>query len=262
LLAVQNCRFRYRSGRFSLRDVSLDVPAGAVTGIIGPNGSGKSTLLRLMCGLLRPESGQVLLDGSPLGGLGRRERARKVAFLPQSSDTSFRFTARQVVAMGRYPYLGPFGFLSRRDIEAVEAALAAADVAALAGRCFSTLSGGERQRVLLAGILAQEPKVMLLDEPTAALDIHHAVELLGLLRGLSRAGIGVVTVTHDLNDAGRFCDRLVLLSDGAVARSGAPEEVMDAVLLSEVYGADVKVGRNPLTGTPLVVVAGGRDEPR
>jgi iron complex transport system ATP-binding protein len=258
LLSVQECCFAYPDDEgFRLECVSLEARAGEVLGVVGPNGSGKSTLLRLMAGLLRPERGAVLLSGQPVLGRRRKELARTLAFLPQDLETSFPFTVRDVVAMGRYPYQGTFGLLSSRDMEAVEAALRETATTSLARRRFSTLSGGEKQRVLIAGVLAQEPSVMLLDEPTAALDIHHAAEVFDLLRILSRKGIAVVAVTHDLNAAGQFCDRLVLLGAGRVARSGAPREVVDAQLLSQVYGADVRVVENPVTRTPMAIVPGG-----
>lgn len=256
LLSVHGCSFRYHGGDFRLQDVSLDVYPGQVVGIVGPNGSGKSTLLRVMAGLLPPDAGSVRLGGAPIRSMGRRQVARRLAFLPQSPETSFGFAVREVVAMGRYPHLGAFGFLTERDVEIVERALVETASVPLAGRSFVTLSGGERQRVLIASIIAQEPSVMLLDEPTAALDIHHAAEVLDLLWALSRKGIGVVAVTHDLNAASQFCDRVALLSDGGMARTGTPAEVMDQALLSRVYGADVRVLRNPVTSTPLVIVPG------
>jgi iron complex transport system ATP-binding protein len=253
---VRGCVFSYGEGEFRLGGVSLEVAAGEVVGIVGPNGSGKSTLLRLMGGLRAPQEGEVAMDGRPLAALSRRELARMLAFLPQEPETSFRFSVREVVAMGRFPHVGAFGFLSAHDIRAVETALAETATGGLAGRSFFTLSGGEKQRVLVASILAQEPSVMLLDEPTAALDIHHQSDIFDLLWRLSRKGIGVVAVTHDLNAAGQFCDRLVLLSGGRVAGAGLPREVLDEALLSQVYEADVRVFAHPVTGGPLVVVPG------
>ena len=256
LLSVEGCSFAYRGGDFRLQDVSLDVSSGRVVAIVGPNGSGKSTLLRLMAGLLRPDPGRVLLEGRAVHSMSRKRLARALAFLPQEPETSFGFAVREVVAMGRYPHLGTFGFLAARDIEVVERALHETAAAALASRPFSTLSGGEKQRVLIAGILAQEPSLMLLDEPTAALDIHHCYEVLDLLRRLSRRGIGIVLVTHDLNAAAQFSDRLILLAAGRVARAGTPAQVMDQGLLSAVYQADVRVIENPVTLTPMVILTG------
>ena len=256
LLSVAGCGFRYGDGNFELRDIAVDMRRGEVVGIVGPNGSGKSTLLRLMSGLLRPAAGRVELEGAPVGSYGRRRLATRLAFLPQSPEASFAFTVRQVVAMGRYPYQRGLGFLSDEDVAVVEEALAQTDSEHLAGRRFTTLSGGEKQRVLVASILAQRPAVMLLDEPAGALDIHHRADLFDLLWGLSRTGIAVVLVTHNLNAASQFCDRLLLLSQGRLVRGGAPADVMDEELLSEVYGAEVRVVRNPVTGTPMAIVLG------
>ncbi|MFO8006792.1 MAG: ABC transporter ATP-binding protein [Candidatus Brocadiia bacterium] len=255
-LALDDCSFSYGPGGFALRGVSLSVHSGEVLGIVGPNGSGKSTLLRLMAGFLRPAAGRASLDGSDLRGIGRRELARQLAFLPQSPETAFRFRVGEVVAMGRYPYQGAFGFLSEEDSRAVERAMRETETEGLAPRIFSTLSGGEKQRALIAGILAQDPSVMLLDEPTGALDIHHQTEVLDLLWRLSRQGIAVALVTHDLNAAAQFCDRLALLSDGELVRLGPAAEVLQEDLLSEVYGAPVRIIENPFTHAPLVLVLG------
>jgi len=258
LLELRGGCFSYGRGEFALRQVDVRLRAGEVLGIIGPNGSGKSTLLRLLGGLLRPDSGQVLLDGRPLRTFGRRELARRVSFLPQSAETAFRFNVREVVAMGRFPHQGPLGFLSEGDVAAMERCMAETDVARLADRTFNTLSGGERQRALVASVLAQEPDVMLLDEPAAALDIHHKSGVMDLLWTLSRKGMAVALVTHDLDSAGRFCDRLLLMADGRRLCVGPPGQVMRPGRLSEAYGADVRVLPDPLTGTPMAIVPGKR----
>ena len=256
LLSVRDCSFRYGRGEFELNGVSLDAQPGEVLGIVGPNGSGKSTLLRLMSGILAPVDGDVLLEGVPVRSISRRRLAARLAFLPQSPEAPFRFSVREVVAMGRFPYQGAFGFLSENDVAVVERVLAETDAEALGERDFSTLSGGEKQRVLIAGILAQEPAVMLLDEPTAALDIHHCCEVMDLLWELSRKGIAVAVVTHDLNAAGQFCDRLVLLSRGRLVRSGTPAQVLEEELLCATYGSQVRVLANPVTSCPMVTVMG------
>ncbi|MCD6416041.1 MAG: heme ABC transporter ATP-binding protein [Planctomycetes bacterium] len=255
LLEVQDCSFSYGSGEFGLEDVSLHVARGEVVGLVGPNGSGKSTLLRLMGGFLRPSSGELLLEGRAVRQMQRRELARRLAFLPQSPASAFSFTSRQVVAMGRFPYQGAFGFMRPEDARAVKLAMEETHTAYLAERSLATLSGGEKQRVLIAAILAQEPALMLLDEPTAALDIHHRVEVLALLRALAGKGIAVALVTHDLNAAARFCDRLVLLSGGRAVRSGTAAEVMEAELLAQVYDAPVRVAQHPISGDPMIFVA-------
>ena len=256
LLGVHECSFAYSDGGFRLGDISLDVAEREVVGVVGPNGSGKSTLLRVMGGLLRPQAGRVTLDGAPLASFSRRGLAARVAFLPQGAATSFGFAVREVVAMGRYPHQGAFGFLTDADIAVVERSLAETDTTRFARRPFSTLSGGEKQRVLIAAVLAQEPRLMLLDEPTAALDIHHKADVFHLLRKLSNGGIAVVVVTHDLNAASQFCDRLVLLSDGRMAASGGPSDVMDEALLSEVYASEVRIVRGGLVPAPMAIVVG------
>jgi iron complex transport system ATP-binding protein len=256
LLSVNDCSYRYGRDEFELNGLSLKAGTGEVLGIVGPNGSGKSTLLRLMSGILAPDGGEVLLEGVAVRAFRRRRLAERLAFLPQNPEASFRFSVREVVAMGRFPYQGVFGFLSEHDIEVVERVLVETNSRPLGDRDFSTLSGGEKQRVLIAGILAQEPSIMLLDEPTAALDIHHCCEVMDLLWGLSRRGIAVVVVTHDLNVASQFCDRLVLLSEGRLVRSGSPAEVLQEDLLCATYGSQVRVLKNPFTSCPMVTVLG------
>ncbi len=256
LLSVRDCSFEYGEAEFRLQHVSVDALAGEMLGIVGPNGSGKSTLLRLMSTFLRPASGTVELHGRDIRSFDRRELAREMAFLPQTPSPSFEFTVREVVAMGRYPHQGVFGFMSRRDSEIVSRALVETDVAGLAGRYFSTLSGGEKQRVLIASVLAQQPRVMLLDEPTASLDIHHRSGVFDLLWSLSRKGMAVVIVTHELNAASQFCDRLVLLAEGKLVQAGDPASVVREELLSEVYRSRLRVIEHPVTSMPMVLVLG------
>jgi len=256
LLSARHCSYAYADGGFRLEDISLEVRAGEVLGIVGPNGSGKSTLVRLMSGFYEPDDGEVLLEERPIHRMARRRLARELAFLPQDPQSSFRFRARDVIAMGRFPYQTAFGFMSPEDAAIVREVMEETETTGLADRVFSTLSGGEKQRVLVAGILAQQPRVMLLDEPTGALDIHHQSDVLDLLWRLSRKGIAVVMVTHDLNAASQFCDRLALLSEGHLAHVGPPVDVMEEELLRAAYGADVRVLQNPLTSGPLVLVPG------
>ena len=258
LLSVRDCSFRYPDGAFELDRVSLDVAAGELLGLVGPNGSGKSTLLRLMAGILKASPDQVRVAGRPVSSYRRRELAREVAFLPQGPPIAFDLTVREVVALGRYPHQGPLGLASREDERVIEEVLREADAWAMADRFFSTLSGGERQRVLVASILAQQPAIMLLDEPSAALDIHHRSHVFDLLRGLTARGIAIVVVTHDLNTASEFCDRLALLCAGCLVAVGPPEEVIREDLLSEAYETPVRVVAHPLTGAPMVLVLGRR----
>jgi iron complex transport system ATP-binding protein len=235
-----------------LREVSLTVAPGQVLAIIGPNGCGKSTLLRCACGLLTPQSGRVLLDGAEVATLNVRERARRVALLPQSFEGGHDLTVEEMVLLGRTPYLAPYGAPDARDREVMEWALQAVNAGPLRTRRIGELSGGERQRVLLARALAQQPRVLLLDEPTSNLDIRYQYELLNLARRLSRAEkLAVVLVLHQINLAAAVADTLLLLSpDGRTCAQGAPAEVMTQENLETVYQTPLSVASHPLTGRP------------
>jgi iron complex transport system ATP-binding protein len=254
LLEAEAVSFAYETGRDVFRRVDASVRGGRVTGIVGPNGSGKSTLLRVLCGLLKPSAGRVRLNGRAYAAIASEERARSVAFLPQAVNPAFALSVFEVVCLGRYPHVGLWGALSPHDRAVAERCLRDTETDTLRDRDFMTLSGGERQRVLLASILAQEPSLLLLDEPTSALDLHHQIEIFALLRRLAWEGYGVAVVTHDLNMAARFCDRLLLLSpdtEGLLAM-GRPSEVLTEELLSRAYAASIRVCEHPVTGTLLV----------
>ena len=256
LLEAESLRFSYDKDAVVLDGACARLEAGRFTAILGPNGAGKSTLLRLLCGLLRPAEGRVLLDGVPLRRTPPRERARKIAFLPQDVRPAFSLTAFEVVCLGRYPHSAGFGVLSKKDLEVARRCLADTETEHLADRPFSELSGGERRRVLLAGALAQEPVLLLLDEPTAGLDLHHETSAFVLLRRLAAQGTGIGMVTHDLNRAARYCDEMLLLGhDHRVHAHGAPEAVMDSETLSKAYGAALRVAKHPFTGAPFADVA-------
>lgn len=233
--------------RAAIRDVSLQIHRGEMVGIIGPNGSGKSTLLRLLSAVLRPWSGRVAIEGRPIESYAPRELSRRVGVVPQETHIDFPFTVTEVVLFGRTPHLGALAFESAHDLAIARQAMERTDVAHLAARRVTELSGGERQRVILARALAQEPSILLLDEPSAFLDIRHQVEIYDLLRDLQNEGMTVVTVLHDLNLAGLYCDRLVLLAEGSVACSGEPAEVLTYATLTEVYGTEVYVVMNDIT---------------
>ena len=238
-----------------LRDVSLAVGPGELIGVIGPNGGGKTTLVRLMSGVARPQAGTVSLGGQPLATLRRRAVARRIAVVPQDPHVDFPFTVLEVVLMGRAPHAaGPFALPDARDVALARAAMHRLDVAGVEHRSLEQLSGGERQRVLLARALVQEPEVLLLDEPTTHLDLRHQVGIYDVVRGLAREhGLAVVSVLHDLNLAALYCDRLVLLAGGRVAREGPPTDVLTVDVLTSAYGTPVFVGRIDATGTPIVV---------
>lgn len=256
--------FRYPgSERPAVDGVSLEVPAGACTAVLGPNGSGKSTLLRLLLGTLTPERGEVELGGRSVAEWTRAELAREVGVVPQGEEAVFPVSVRELVAMGRYPYLGPWRREGEVDRRAVEEAMRRCDVAEFRGRMLDTLSGGERQRVRLARALAQEPAALALDEPTAALDVGHEMVIFELLRHLGHTRTTVLLVTHNLNLAARYADRLVLLDRGRVVAAGAPAEVLTRERVERVYGWPVRIvahpGPGPDAGAPQVVPLAGEE---
>lgn len=248
----------------ALVEVDLAVDRGEVVGILGPNGSGKSTLLRVLLGVLHPQVGDVAHEGRPLESFSRRELARRVGVVSQGEDLPFPTSVREFVGMGRYPHLGLWRAEGSVDREAIHRAMVRCGVEALARRSMDSLSGGERQRVRIARALAQEPTVLVLDEPTAALDIRYEMAIFELLATLAREdGVTVVLVTHHLNLAARYASRLLLLDRGRTVRRGAPHEVLRADLLSEIYGWPVAVVPHPGPGldegAPQVIpLAGGR----
>jgi iron complex transport system ATP-binding protein len=255
--------FRYPgAARPALDAITLDVPARRSTAVIGPNGSGKSTLLRVLLGTLAPSAGEVTYAGRPLQEWPRAALAREVGAVAQGEEAAFALTVRELVAMGRYPHLGPWRREGAADTAAVERAMARCDVQGLATRGLHTLSGGERQRARVARALAQEPRTLALDEPTAALDVRHEMEIFELLHGLRDAGATVLVVTHNLNLAARYADHLVLLSEGRVAAAGSPSAVLTRETMEWVYGWPVRVvphpGPGPDAGAPQVVALGRR----
>ncbi len=248
--------------RAAVREVSIDVRRGELLAIVGPNGAGKSTLLRALSGALRPWSGTIELASRPLAEYDRRALARRMATVAQENPVAFRFTALEVVLMGRAPHLGAWRFESAHDLQIAREALARFDLTALAGRAIQELSGGERKRVFLARALAQEPEVALLDEPSAFLDLRHVAEIFGRFRELAATRAMAVAVTlHDLNAAALYADRVLLMKDGAAAGYGRPEEAMTAERLGAVYDTEVYVGRNPATGALAILPIGAPRRP-
>jgi iron complex transport system ATP-binding protein len=232
--------------------VSLDLARGEVLALVGPNGAGKSTLLKLLAGDLSPSGGEVTLEGRPLARFGAKELALKRALLPQQTILQFAFTARAVVAMGRHPHLGMAGE-SPEDDAVVEAALARTETVPLAERVYPSLSGGEQARVSLARVLAQETPVLLLDEPTAALDLRHQQSVLRIARDLAREGTAVLAVLHDLNLAATYADRIALLDEGKLVADGTPWDVLTEERLSAVFRHPIGVVRHPRRDCPLVL---------
>ena len=244
---------RYRGlSQPALDDISVEVAPGTLYAVLGPNGSGKSTLMRAMLGISPLASGRVTLDGRAAEAWGRRERARSIGAVPQSEAIAFPLTTREMVAMGRYPHLAALAGESADDRAAIGRALQACELVDLAERDVMTLSGGELQRARIARALAQEPRALVLDEPTASLDIRHEMAILELLRTSVDRGMTVVLITHGLDTAAQFADRMLLLSRGKLAAEGTPSEVIREDVLAEVYGWPVAVHADPDSGAPRV----------
>jgi iron complex transport system ATP-binding protein len=253
MLAVQDITCAYRHTDV-IQGVSFPVPSGAVLGITGPNGSGKTTLLRALSRVHRPRSGRILLQGRDLYTLPHREVARTMAVCSQQGHVDVELTVEELVLMGRYPHLEGMRGERAEDFAAVQNALEVTGTSHLASRLVTTLSGGERQRVQLARALAQEPRLLMLDEPTAHLDIGFQVEIMDLVSRLNTGTqVTVVMVLHDLNLAARYCQRLVMLKEGRVQASGDPEQVLVPELLEAVYGIPVLVRPHPVYPCPQVL---------
>lgn len=258
-LKLRDVRFGFPDRRDFLGPVTLEVQPGTCWGIVGPNGAGKSTLLRLMGGLLSPSAGDVLLDGRALHRTSPRDRAKVMAFMPQSISIDDDLTVRDTVLMGRYPHRSLGLFESSDDQRVADRVQAWTETTAFSERKLGTLSGGEAQRVHLAAALAQEPRILLLDEPTGSLDLRHQLSIFELLRdaSLSRS-LGVVVVTHDVNLAGRFCTDVVVLNQGKVAGLGSPGAVLSPELLGGVFGVPMVRARDSESGTDWLAPVSGR----
>src|SRR3954468_4043393 len=260
MLEATHVSFAYRGAAGARRvvdDVSVRVERGAAVALLGPNGAGKTTLLKLLAGMLQPQSGQVRLDGRPIAGLTRREVARRLAVVPQETRTPFDFTVIEMVLMGRYPHLGTFELEGASDLAIAREALAATGTGGFEARAFSTLSGGEKQRVVIAGALAQSAEALLLDEPTAALDLTYQFEIVALLRRLNgERGTTLIVSTHDLNLAAALCDQLVLLKGGRIMAQGATANVLTPDNIRALYEVEADVQFHPRAGRLLVVPLG------
>lgn len=265
-IEVEGLSFRYstmegRGRMWTLDHLIFRVDAGEILGIVGPNGSGKSSLLKILSGLLPVGEGEVRLGGTSLQKRSQADIARLVAVVPQEYVQVFPFTVAETVLMGRFPHrtvrwwsMG-IGDETANDLASAHQAMVDTDVASLADRLVSDLSGGERQRVMIARALAQEPKILLLDEPTAFLDINHQIDICSLVARLrAERQLTVVLVSHDLNVASQYCDRVLMLKEGQLCRIGSPEETIRPDVLRMVYGCDVVVDAHPQTGRPRVTM--------
>ena len=251
---LRDVGFRYAQP-WVLQGCSLDVSEGEILGVIGANGSGKTSLLKLMAGLLSPQEGRISLHGRDVAALPPAEMARLVALVPQESQVLFPFTVGELVLMGRGVHQKGWGWESGEDLRIARQAMRVMEVDYLATRTFQALSGGERHRTVIARALAQQTPILLLDEPTAFLDLKHQIEIFGILKELNRERrVTVVLVSHDLNLASQHCDRLLLLHEGKPYRTGPPKEVLTVEHLHVTYGCDVLIDAHPLTGTPRITL--------
>ena len=252
IIQADNLKFSYHPGKIILEDLSLNVRQGDFLGLIGANGSGKTTILKLLSGFLRPAQGKVLLKGKNILTLSSRERAGILAVVPQIVTTPMPYTVRQIIEMGRTTRLALFSPLSHSDHKIMEQVIDDMDLRALRNNRFNELSGGERQRTIIAAALAQEPELLLLDEPTAALDLGHKIKLMRILKKLQERGIAIMAISHDIELMAQYCDRLTLLHQGKVLASGTAHEVIESNLIKQAYDCDVKVGRSP-DDTPQIM---------
>jgi len=250
---IENLSFVYPETSWKLKELSFSIAAGEVVGFIGPNGSGKSTLIKLMSGILKPDEGKIILADKTISSIPRKELAKIVGYLPQHIQGEYDFTVSEIVAMGRYPYSKGMGFLNGKDDIVIEKCLEITETKGLSDRVMSQLSGGERQRVFLASVLAQEPSVLVLDEPTTGLDLHHQLEFLTLLKSLALKRVSVVFATHEINLAAIFCKRLLLFKQGKLICDDKPNEVITNKRMKEIFGDKIEITIHPNTGLPFVL---------
>ena len=251
-LEVNKLDYKYDNLKV-LKEISFAITEGSFIGLIGPNGSGKSTLLKNINALLKPDSGTVYLDNFDLEQMKPKEIAKELAVVPQNTNISFDFTVEEIVLMGRSPYLNRFKGESKKDLEIAKQAMLETNILELKDRLFSQLSGGEKQRVIIARSLAQEPTVLLLDEPTSNLDINYQLEIMNLLTRLNlQEDLTILTVLHDLNLAAQYCEKLILLKGGEIYDYGSPAEIITSENIEEVYGSKVVINRDYEDGKPYI----------
>ena len=254
IISAENINFSY-AVKPVMERVSFAIDEAQIVAIIGPNGSGKTTLLKIINGTLFPDAGQMLIDGKETSRWSRKDIAQKVAIVPQETAVVFPFYAEEIVLMGRFPHLSNYRFENKKDYRIVHEAMEKTDTLAFAARRFDELSAGERQRVLIARALAQEPKVLLLDESTVFLDLKHQAQFLALLRQLNTAQqLTVIFVTHDINLAAQHADRIILLYSGKIYAIGKPAEVITAANIKKVYDVDSLIDQNPQSGLPRLTL--------
>jgi iron complex transport system ATP-binding protein len=233
------------------RDISLSLGGGEVLALLGPNGAGKTTLFKTMLGLLPVRAGEVLLDGKPISAWSRRDRAVRIAYVPQAHETMFPFAVRDVVLMGRTAHIAPFGMPGQRDMEIAEAAMDSIGISKLADATYTEISGGERQLVLIARALAQQAQIIVMDEPASSLDYGNQMRLLARIRQLAKDGLSIVLSTHNPDHTFLIADRVALLKDGMLYKTGTPQDVLTPELMRNVYGIDVVIGQVAGSDTPV-----------
>ena len=238
-MKLENISFSYETSPV-IKDFSVEIQEQDFIGLIGPNGSGKSTLLKVMGGILEPDTGSVQFKESPITRINKKLFAQSVSWIPQDHPMVFPFKVSEIVLMGRHPYLSPLSFESSEDFEICRRAMETTMTSQFADRYFNEISGGEKQRVMIASALAQNPEMMLLDEPTAALDLKYQVQILKILKDLNTDHkMTLILAMHDLNLASKFCNRLILLDEGKIIRDGSPEQVLEKDILEQVYGVEI-----------------------
>ena len=260
ILTVKNLSCGYDANEV-IKGASFSVKKGDCLGIIGPNGAGKTTLFRAITGALKPWEGNILYKGVDISKISPHDFAREVAVIPQVLEVPFAFSVEEFILMGRFPHVGRFGVLKGRDYKILDEVLNLTDTLSFRDRKLLELSGGERQRIILAQGFAQEPCLLLLDEPTSHLDIAHQVQILDLVKRLNKQkNLTVITVLHDLNLASSYCDRLILLKSGVISKQGSPEDVLTYQNIEEVYKTVVVVKKNPINHRPYVLLVSENDK--
>lgn len=251
MIQIKNLNFSYAAKKI-LKDINLEINPGEFVGIIGPNGSGKTTLLKNICQVLKPSKGTILIDGRT--DYGPKELAQKLAVVSENGPVNFDFTVLEVVLMGRAPFLRRFQREGEKDIEVAKRSMEATDTLQFMERPITQLSAGERQRVFIAQCLAQTPKIILLDEPTNYLDINHKIKIFNFFSSLNKEkGVTILSILHDLNLASRYCDKLILMSNGKIFASGNTEDVLTITNIQKVYGIEVVIKRDETTNRLVIL---------
>lgn len=237
-----------------LEGINLIIDKGEFAGVIGPNGAGKSTILRIISGILKNFKGDIKIAGKDIKSLKQKDLARLIGFVPQETHFLHNYSVEDIIQMGRYPYLQPFQHLKKEDLEAVEWAIEKTNLNGFRRRYINSISSGERQMVVICRALAQRPEILLLDEPTSHLDIQHQVKIMELLKDLNKNGMTIIIVNHDLNLAGQFCKKLILLHKGMIYKVGNPEIIIDKKIIQEVYGIETEVIFHPAKNVPQILL--------